>query len=77
MGFPARLHNNGRAGKPILQRSTPMSEQSYPLFHAAGTPRELGRLHGEQAQDRIGGFLDYLCASLKLSTSSLRTGQPI
>jgi isopenicillin-N N-acyltransferase-like protein len=50
-----------------------MSQPAYPLFHVTGAPRELGRAHGDQAKDRIRGFLDYLRASLKLSTSSLRT----
>lgn len=50
-----------------------MAEPSYPLIHAAGTPRELGRTHGQLAKDRICGFLDYLQASLKISRSSLRT----
>ncbi len=48
------------------------TDKSYPLFHAAGSPRELGRLHGAQARDRICGFLDYLQTSLKLSPQSLR-----
>src|SRR5262245_26691347 len=42
------------------------------MFHAAGTPREMGRAHGEQAGERIRGFVDYLTASLKLSRASLR-----
>ncbi|MGE5195263.1 MAG: C45 family autoproteolytic acyltransferase/hydrolase [Deltaproteobacteria bacterium] len=49
-----------------------MSAETYPLFHAAGSPRELGRMHGEQAKDRICRFLDYLQASLQLSRASLR-----
>jgi isopenicillin-N N-acyltransferase-like protein len=50
-----------------------MTEQAYPLFHAAGLPRDLGRTHGSQAKDRICGFLDYLQAALKISRASLRT----
>jgi isopenicillin-N N-acyltransferase-like protein len=49
-----------------------MFEQMYPMFHAAGAPYELGQLHGAQARDQVCGFLDYLRASLKLSTNSLR-----
>lgn len=46
--------------------------QQYPFFEAAGSPRELGRQHGEQAATRIAGYLDYLAASLKLSREQLR-----
>lgn len=49
-----------------------MAEKAYPLFHAAGSPRELGRNHGSQVQNRIYGFVDYLQASLKLSRPALR-----
>jgi len=43
----------------------------YPYFEAAGTARELGRQHGEQAADRIHGYVDYLAASLKVSREAL------
>ncbi len=46
--------------------------QQYPFFEAAGLPRELGRQHGEQAGERITGYLDDLAASLKLSREQLR-----
>ncbi|MEX2286851.1 MAG: C45 family peptidase [Planctomycetaceae bacterium] len=46
---------------------------SYPLYRAAGRPVELGRQHGEQAAEKIRGFLDYLAGQLKLSHESLRT----
>ena len=52
-----------------------MSEQielAYPLIHATGSPRELGRSHGEQARNRICGYLDYLQVALKFTRESLR-----
>ncbi len=49
-----------------------MSSTCYPLFHASGSPRALGRAHGEQAADKIAAFLDNLRASLKLSTDEVR-----
>lgn len=51
-------------------RPMPTSDR-YPLFKAAGAPRELGRRHGEQARDRIRGFLEYLRTSLTISSESL------
>jgi isopenicillin-N N-acyltransferase-like protein len=48
------------------------NENAYPLFEAAGSPREMGRAHGAQAGDGIRGFVDYLGASLKLSRALLR-----
>src|SRR5262245_41301080 len=44
---------------------------SYPIFKAAGRPRDLGRSHGEQARSLIRGFLEYLKASLHLSSQTL------
>lgn len=44
---------------------------SYPLIQASGTPRELGRSHGEQAASRIQAFLEYLGRSLKLTPDTL------
>src|SRR5262245_25590334 len=46
---------------------------AYPLFEARGTPRELGRQHGEQAREAVRAFLDYLQTSLQLSRESLRS----
>jgi isopenicillin-N N-acyltransferase-like protein len=43
----------------------------YPLFEARGTPRELGRQHGEQCRDRLSAFVEYLRHSLKLSRGQL------
>ncbi len=47
-------------------------QKKFPLVQAAGSPRELGRQHGEQAGERIRGFLDYLAATLKLSRKALQ-----
>ena len=44
----------------------------YPIFEAIGSPRELGRAHGEAARDLIRGFLDYLKHSLNFSDIELR-----
>jgi len=49
-----------------------VAEQSYPRFHATGSPRELGRLHGEQAAPQVRGYLDYLQCSLGLSRDQMR-----
>jgi len=49
-----------------------MNNPSYPLIHAAGSARQLGREHGRLARDRVRGYLDYLQGSLKLSRESLR-----
>ena len=43
----------------------------YPLFEARGTPRELGRQHGEQCRERLHAFLDYLGSTLKLSRAQI------
>lgn len=44
---------------------------SYLLFDAAGSPRELGRQHGEQAREPICGYLDFLRSSLQLTPEQL------
>ena len=46
--------------------------KTYPFYRAAGRPSELGRQHGEQAAEKIRGFLDYLAGQLRLSRDSLR-----
>ncbi len=45
----------------------------YPFYRAAGTHRELGRQHGEQAQEQIRAHLDFMCASLQLTRQELRS----
>lgn len=49
----------------------PTREFRYPLFEVSGPPRELGRLHGEQARIRIVGYLGYLCETLKMTDKVL------
>jgi len=44
----------------------------YPLFEAHGSPRELGRQHGEQAATQIHGYLEYLAESLQRTRQQLR-----
>lgn len=46
--------------------------QAYPLFEARGTPRELGRQHGEQAASRIAGYLDFLASYLGITREKMR-----
>ncbi|MDA0831967.1 MAG: C45 family autoproteolytic acyltransferase/hydrolase [Planctomycetota bacterium] len=43
----------------------------YPLYTVAGSARELGRQHGEQAAEKICRFLDFLASSLKRSSSQV------
>jgi isopenicillin-N N-acyltransferase-like protein len=49
----------------------PIGGDCYPLFIAKGTPRELGRQHGEQARVPLRAFLEYLCHTLRLSQEQL------
>lgn len=44
----------------------------YPCYEARGGSLALGREHGEQARDRIRGFVDFLASGLKLSRTALR-----
>lgn len=44
----------------------------FPHYRAQGTPRELGRQHGEQARDRIRAHLDFLRTSLQLSDEIIK-----
>jgi hypothetical protein len=46
--------------------------KSYQLLEAAGPPRRLGREHGEQCQEYLRAFVDYLAASLQLSRTALQ-----
>jgi isopenicillin-N N-acyltransferase-like protein len=46
----------------------------YPLVVARGTPRELGRQHGEQCRGRIRAFLGYLGHTLKRPAEQVRAG---
>ncbi len=43
----------------------------YPLIDAAGSPRELGRQHGEQARTKIAGFVGWMCETFKLTQPQL------
>jgi isopenicillin-N N-acyltransferase-like protein len=53
----------------------------YPLFHAEGSHRELGRQHGEQAEGQIHAHLDLMTEAGPLSRKELRrralTFQPL
>jgi len=39
----------------------------FPLYHARGSHRELGRQHGAQCREQLRHFLDYLGVTLKLA----------
>ena len=57
-----------------MSRSHPESPRlvaPYPLFSAQGSPRELGRQHGEQAHRQIAAHLAFLEESLKLTRRQL------
>lgn len=43
----------------------------YPLVEAAGSPRELGIQHGEQARLKITGFVGWLCETMRLRQAEL------
>ena len=43
----------------------------YPLFRAAGSHRELGRQHGEQAADKIHAHVEFIAAEGKFSRDNL------
>lgn len=49
----------------------PDESSSYPCISAKGTPRAMGRQHGEQARPQISAFLDYLGHSLNMSREHL------
>lgn len=49
-----------------------MSVDSYPFYSVSGSPRELGRSHGEQAAERIRSHLDYLASTLEISRAQLQ-----
>ena len=44
----------------------------YPLYRAAGSHRELGRQHGEQAAEKIKAHLDKIAAADRVSRDKLR-----
>lgn len=46
--------------------------QPFPLYRAAGSHRELGRQHGEQAREKVVAHVDYIGATMKLSRAQLR-----
>ena len=46
--------------------------QRYPCYRVEGTHRQLGRQHGEQAKEQIGGHLSFMRGSMKLSSRQLR-----
>ena len=45
----------------------------YPFYRAAGTHRELGRQHGEQAAEKIKAHLENMAVSMKLTQEEIRS----
>ncbi len=43
----------------------------FPLYQVSGSPREMGRQHGEQARLKIMGYLGYLCETLRMDERNL------
>ena len=43
----------------------------FPLYQVSGSPREMGRQHGEQARLKIMGYLGYLCETLGMDEQLL------
>lgn len=43
----------------------------FPLYEVSGSPREMGRQHGEQARVKIVGYLGYLCETLRMDDRML------
>ena len=62
MGGAVTLVTTGSAGPP----------PQYPLVRAAGSHRELGRQHGEQAADKIKSHLELIAAEGHLSRDEVR-----
>lgn len=57
------------AGAAQSRANEPME---FPIYRARGTPRELGRQHGEQAARQIKGFVELLCVQQRFSREQLR-----
>ena len=54
------------------QRPGDAAMKRFPLYRAEGGHRRLGRLHGEQAAEKIKAHLDYMSTQLKLSPDEIR-----
>lgn len=66
-----RPRYDDRLAEPFIHSHFFGSRCMYPLYTAAGDPRELGRQHGEQAQPHIRRFLDVQAAWLGVSRRQL------
>jgi predicted choloylglycine hydrolase len=61
------------AGSSLLAAATTSgAPATYPLFRAAGSHRELGRQHGEQAAEKIKGHLERITSADRQSRAKLR-----
>jgi predicted choloylglycine hydrolase len=56
----------------VFAATTVVAPAEYPLIRAAGSHRELGRQHGEQAADQIKAHLDRITSADHLSREKLR-----
>src|SRR5262249_36630380 len=69
-----RVDNAGRfrwLGYWTNFREVDAMSKGFPLIKACGSPRELGRQHGEPCRGRMLAFLDYLQSTLRLSRVQL------
>lgn len=46
---------------------------AFPQYDASGTPRDLGRQHGEHCRDQLLAFFDYMQSLLRLNRQQLHT----
>lgn len=67
MSLTRRAFLGGVAAAPALAADAP---PAYPLYRCAGSPRELGRQHGEQAGQRIRAHIELLKTNFKGSTAT-------
>jgi len=49
----------------------------YPLYRAAGSHREMGRQHGEQAAEKIKGHLERIAAAERVSRDKPIRPRPV
>jgi isopenicillin-N N-acyltransferase-like protein len=73
-GTVSRRHFLSAVGSSVVvvasAKSTPVRQ--YPLIRVAGSHREMGRQHGEQAADKIKSFVETLAARGHYSRGQLR-----
>ena len=60
-------------GKAFSREQDASEIVQYPIYRAAGSHRELGRQHGEQAKTHIDAHLSYMRKTLEISTQELES----